>query len=152
MLYSIVLVSAKHQHESSIGIHMSHLSWVSLPPLLPSQPCRFLQSPGLSSLSHTTNSHWLSILHMVMNVSMLLWFENFWSTSKFPMLFLYARWFRLMKNSHELIWECKEWKPIMKGFISTKLSLEIYLDKVKLFFNYTKMWAYFYYYTFYIVL
>ena len=37
----------------------------------------------------------------------------------------------------KLIWECKEWKPIMKGFISTKLSLEIYLDEVKLFFKCT---------------
>ena len=40
----------------------------------------------------------------------------------------------------------------MKGFISTKLSLEIYLDEVKLFFNCTKIQAYFYYYTFHIIL
>ena len=32
----------------------------------------FLLSPRLSSLRHTENSHWLSILHMVMYVSMLL--------------------------------------------------------------------------------
>ena len=42
------------------------------PPLFPSHPSRWLQSPGLSSLSHTANSHWLSILHMVTEVSMLL--------------------------------------------------------------------------------
>ena len=39
----------------------------TFPPLhSPSHPFRLLQSPGLSSLSHTANSHWLSILHMVM--------------------------------------------------------------------------------------
>ena len=32
MLYNIVLVSAIHQHESAIGIHMSSPSWNSLPP------------------------------------------------------------------------------------------------------------------------
>ena len=31
MLYRIVLVSAKHQHKSAIGIHMSPPSWNSLP-------------------------------------------------------------------------------------------------------------------------
>ena len=36
LLYKIVLVSAKHQHESLIGIHMSPHSWTSLPP--PSHP------------------------------------------------------------------------------------------------------------------
>ena len=35
-------------------------------------PLRLLLSPGLSSLSHTENSHRLSILHMVISVSMLL--------------------------------------------------------------------------------
>ena len=69
MLYNIVLVSAIHQHESAIGIHMS--SPMNLPPTShPFPPCRLLQSPSLSSLSHTANSHWLSILHMV--VYMLL--------------------------------------------------------------------------------
>ena len=38
----------------------------------PTPTPRLSQSPGLSSLSHTVNSHWLSILHMVMYVSMLL--------------------------------------------------------------------------------
>ena len=37
----------------------------SLPSPTSSHPSRLLQCPGLSSLSHTTNSHWLSILHMV---------------------------------------------------------------------------------------
>ena len=38
----------------------------------PSHHSRLIQSPCLSFLSHTANSHWLSILHMVMQVSMLL--------------------------------------------------------------------------------
>ena len=36
------------------------------PTSLPTHPFRLLQSPCLSSLSHTANSHWLSSLHMVM--------------------------------------------------------------------------------------
>ena len=36
-----------------------------LPPPTPSHPSRLLQSPHLSSLSHTANSHWLSILHTI---------------------------------------------------------------------------------------
>ena len=43
-----------------------------LPAFLPIPPPRLSQSPSLSSLNHTTNFHWLSILHMVMYVSMLL--------------------------------------------------------------------------------
>ena len=35
-------------------------------------PSRWIQSPCLSFLSHTANSRWLSMLHMVMQVSMLL--------------------------------------------------------------------------------
>ena len=48
----------------------SHLN--ILPPPSPSHPSRLLLSPGLCSLSHTACSHWLSILHMVMYVSMFL--------------------------------------------------------------------------------
>ena len=36
-----------------------------LPSLSPSHPSRLIQSPCLSFLSHTANSHWLSILYMV---------------------------------------------------------------------------------------
>ena len=36
-------------------------------PTLP-HPSSFLQSPGLSSLCPTANSHWLSILHMVVHM------------------------------------------------------------------------------------
>ena len=79
-LYRIVLVSAKHQHKSAIGIHLSPPSWISLPPPSPSHPTRLLQIPGLSSLSHTANSHWLSILHMV--IFLLFWSGCFQSTGK----------------------------------------------------------------------
>ena len=62
----IVLVSAIHQHDSAIGIHMFPLSWPFLPPPVPSQPSRLSQSTGLSSLGHTANSHWLSVVRMAM--------------------------------------------------------------------------------------
>ena len=35
-------------------------------------PSRLIQSPCLNFLSHTANSHWLSILHTIIQVSMLL--------------------------------------------------------------------------------
>ena len=60
-----VLVSSIHQHELAIGTHMSPPSWTSLPPHTPSHPSRVSQSLGLSSLNHTANSHWLSVLHIV---------------------------------------------------------------------------------------
>ena len=39
---------------------------------LPIHTSRLSMSPGLSSLSHTANSNWLSVLHVVVYVSMLL--------------------------------------------------------------------------------
>ena len=54
----------------STGIHMSSPSWTSLLHPIPFYPSRLQRAPDLSSLSHTANSHWLSILHMV--VYMLL--------------------------------------------------------------------------------
>ena len=59
-------------HESVIGIHISPRFWTSLPFPSPSHPSRLIQSSCLSFLRHTANSHWLSILHVVMKVSMLL--------------------------------------------------------------------------------
>ena len=39
---------------------------LNLPPIShPSHPSKLIQRPWLSSLRHTANSHWLSILHMV---------------------------------------------------------------------------------------
>ena len=62
-------VSVKPQHESAIGIHISPPFWSSLPSASPCHSSRLTQSPCLSFLSHTANSHWLSILHMVISVS-----------------------------------------------------------------------------------
>ena len=64
LLYCIGLISAIHQHKLAIGVHVSP---PSVPPTL-SQPSRLLPSSSLSSLSHTANFHWLSILHMVVNM------------------------------------------------------------------------------------
>ena len=56
LVYNIVLVSAIHQHGSAVGVRVSPLSWSRLPPSTPSPP-RLSQSPRVSSLSHTANSH-----------------------------------------------------------------------------------------------
>ena len=61
LLYNIGLISVIHQCELSIGIHMSPPFWISLPHPAHSHPSQLLQSPSLSSLNHTENSHWLSI-------------------------------------------------------------------------------------------
>ena len=44
---------------------MSPLSWTSLPPPTLSHSSKLLQNPSVSSLSHTANFHWLSILPVV---------------------------------------------------------------------------------------
>ena len=58
-----MLVSAIRQHESALVIHMCPPSPTSLPPPTTSCTSRLSQSTSLSSLSHTANSHWLSILY-----------------------------------------------------------------------------------------
>ena len=62
--YSILMASAILQHELVIGRHMS------LPPESPSHPTppRCHRAPALGSLRHTSNSHWLSISHLVMYI------------------------------------------------------------------------------------
>ena len=57
-----MLVSAKHQPESVIGIHilLPFESLLSYP-----IPLGCHRAPDLSSLSHTANFHWLSISHVV---------------------------------------------------------------------------------------
>ena len=49
-----------------ININQPQAYICSLPPI--SHPSRLSQSTGLSSLCHIANSHWLSILHMVVYV------------------------------------------------------------------------------------
>ena len=56
----------QHQHGSAIGINVYPPSWNTLPFSTPSSPSRLSQNTGLSSLHHTTNSHWLSILNKIM--------------------------------------------------------------------------------------
>ena len=51
---------------------MCLLSLTSLPPPTPSHPSRLSQSMALSSLSHTASSHWLSVLHMVVTMFLIL--------------------------------------------------------------------------------
>ena len=46
-----MLVSAKHQHESAMGIHSSPPSWTHLPPRPTPLGCH--RAPGWSSVSHS---------------------------------------------------------------------------------------------------
>ena len=61
LLYNMCLIFVIHQHELTIGVHMSPSLWISFPSPVHSHPSRLLQSPSLSSLNHTANSHWVSI-------------------------------------------------------------------------------------------
>ena len=70
MLCRILWFSVKHQQESARGTPMSPSSRTSLPSPFPSHPSRLLQSPCLSSLSDTANSHWLPILYGVVSFSL----------------------------------------------------------------------------------
>ena len=56
----------------SSSIHISPLSWTSLPTPTSSHPSRLSQSPDFNSLHHIANFHWLSILHIV--VYMFPWY------------------------------------------------------------------------------
>ena len=63
-----MFISVIYQQGTVKGIHMAPSSRASLPPLLPSHPSRISQCPILSSLSCTTNSHGLLILHMLVYI------------------------------------------------------------------------------------
>ena len=62
------MVIAIHQHKSALGIHTSPPSWTPIPSPSPSHPLSCHKALGFGSLHHTLNSHWLSILHMVMYI------------------------------------------------------------------------------------
>ena len=63
--FNIGLISAIHQHELAMGVHVSPPSLICLLSPTLTHPSRLLQSPSLNSLSHIANFHWLSILHIV---------------------------------------------------------------------------------------
>ena len=56
-----MLIPAIHQHESAIGAHTPPPSRASLPP----HPLNCPRASDLSSWCHTANSHWLSLLYLV---------------------------------------------------------------------------------------
>ena len=59
---------AIHHYEWVRGIHVSFLPCNPSPTSL---PLGYHRAPALGALDHIPNSHWLSILHMVMYISML---------------------------------------------------------------------------------
>ena len=75
------MVFAVHHHELAIGIHVSPLSLSPLPPCLPPHPFRLSQSTDLGCLVSASNSHWLSVLHMVMCI-----FQCYFLKSSHPLL------------------------------------------------------------------
>ena len=61
-----MMISTIHRHELAVGIHMSHPSCTLLPPLSPLHPSRLSQSTSFGFPYNTANSHWFSVLGMVM--------------------------------------------------------------------------------------
>ena len=99
MLYNSVLVSAVHQHELAISIYVYVPSLLNLPPTL-SHPSRLSQSTSLSFPHQTANSHWLSILHLVMY--MLSYYSL---NSSHPLLLLLCP---QVFSLHLLLYSCSE--------------------------------------------
>ena len=66
LLYRISWFSVIEKQESSMGSPMPPPFRNIVPFPSPSHPSSWSQSPCLSSLSHTANSCWLSILHVVL--------------------------------------------------------------------------------------
>ena len=61
------MASVMHQHELAISMHMSPNSWTTTPDPSPHPtPLGCHRAQALGALSHSSNSHWLSVLHMVM--------------------------------------------------------------------------------------
>ena len=67
LFYNVVLDSAIHQHELAQVYIRPLLTEPPSPPPTPSHS-RLSQSTSSDSLPHTADSHWLSILHMVMYI------------------------------------------------------------------------------------
>ena len=74
-----MLVPAMYQYESATDIHMFPPAWITPPAPTPFHPSRLSQgwAPTVSSLYHTANSNWLSILQMVMHIFSVLLFQFF---------------------------------------------------------------------------
>ena len=60
-----MIVSAIHQHELAMSIHVSPPSWTPLPPCSPLYPLGCPRALALGALLHASNLHWSSILHMI---------------------------------------------------------------------------------------
>ena len=80
LLYNIVMVSAIYQHNHpqaySCSLPLNSLSHLIFHPF----PLGCHRKPALFSLNHTANSHWLSILRMVMHM-LSLYSPNPWENS-----------------------------------------------------------------------
>ena len=99
-LYNVVLVSAIHQHESAIGMHVSLPPWTSLPPHIP---------PLLVVTEHQTelpvlysNFPLAIILHMVMDTHQC-YSSQFIPPSPFPTVSI-----SLFSMSESLFLPCKQ--------------------------------------------
>ena len=80
------MVFSMHQYESAIDIGRYACVPSVLKPLPPpstSYPSRLFRAPALGALLHASNSHWLSILHMVMYM-----FQCYSLKSSHPLLLL----------------------------------------------------------------
>ena len=60
-VFNIVMVFAVPQHKSAIGIHVS-------PSSFPMLSLQVVTEQWLWMCSHTSDSHWLSVLHMVIDM------------------------------------------------------------------------------------
>ena len=85
ILYCFLSYTSRNQSCCTLGTQMSSSSWTSLPPPTSSHPTRLLQSPSLSSLNHTVNSFWPSVLHMIVYMfpcySAGIWTHSCWTSN-----------------------------------------------------------------------
>lgn len=88
--FTLLFVYDKCQHGSAIGWPLSPPTWSSLSPPAPPHPSRLFRSPRLSSLSCTSNAHWLHILnslthsHWLCSLRMAMYGSMFLSPSLPP--------------------------------------------------------------------